>query len=287
MDHYRAELPPSRLTAPLDVRVLRFLTEPQHEEPALLAQALVESGRYEEAIELARKGLEQDPTDADLRLVHGVALAAQGRLEEAQLAFIRLAECAPDWADGWRYLAEVLLRRRRPEQALAVVERALILDPSNTELQSLRRGASLMARAARFTLRPDSEEPALLAQELFELGWHAEALAVTRSALVLELDDPDLLVAHARAARALGDLDEAASALHTASFEAADWTALWLLLAEVEHARGELASALTAARRGAALAPRDAELGALVDRLEREHAHHAEIGLASVIVELS
>jgi Flp pilus assembly protein TadD len=271
----------------LDLRVLRFRTEPQREEPAMLARALLETGRHSDALELTTAGIARDPSDVDLRLVHGAALVARGRLEEAQVAFMQLAQAAPDWAHAWGELARVLLRRGRPEQALVVAERAIALEPNDTELQALRRDASLGARARRFALEPELEEPALFAQELIAAGRPAEALEVTRSALVREMDDADLLVAHARAARAIGDLDEAAGALETATFEAADWVELWQLRAAVELERGRLDEAYACIERAHRLAPESPDIAALHERIARERAHRAEVALASVIVTLA
>lgn len=270
----------------LNLRVLRFRTEPQRDDPALLARALLDSRRLAEALELTTTGLARDPSDLDLRLVHGLVLAERGRMEEAQLAFTQAAKAAPDWAEPWRQLADVLLRRDRPEQALVVAEHALAIEPGDEALESLRRAASLIVRARRFLASPDGEEPALLAQELIAAGRFADALEITRSALVLELDDADLLVAHARAARALGDLEEAASALSTASFEAPDWPEVWRLLAEVELERGEIDDARPALEAALRLDPTDVELRVLSERIARETAHHAERSLASVIVDL-
>ncbi len=270
----------------LDLRVLRFRTAPQREEPALLAHALLESGRYAEAVELSTTALARDPSDVDLRLVHGVALAARGRLEEAQVVFMETAHEEPDWAEPWRRLASVLLQRGRPEQALAVAERAIALEPDEPCARALRREASLAARARRFLARAGDEEPALLAQELLAAGRHADALEVTRAALVEEMDDVDLLVTHASAARAMGDLDAAASALELASFEAPDWPAVWRATAEIELDRGHLEHAMRAAERARELAASDEEVVALHVRVAREWAQREERGLASVIVSL-
>ena len=219
---------------------------------------------------LTADALAQDPSDPELWFEHGVALARAGRIAEAQRALVRAAEMAPDWVEPWRHLAEVLLRRERPERALSVVERALAIEPDDEGLAALRRSASLSARVRRFARRPENEEPAMLAQELIAEGRADDAFEVTRTALVAELDDVDLLVTHARAARARGDLEEAENALSTASFEAPEWPALWKLLAEVRSELGRLDDALSAATRALTFDPCDVALRLLVERLERE-----------------
>ncbi len=177
---------------------------------------------------------------------------------------------APEWVEPWRHLAEVLLRRERPERALAVIDRALAMEPDDDGLIALRRSASLSVRVHRFTQQPDDEEPTMLAQELIAEGRPDDAFEVTRTALLAELDDVDLLVTHARAAWARGDLDEAENALSTATFEAPDWPVVFRMLAEVRAELGRTRDALAAAQRALSLEPSDVALRVWVERLERE-----------------
>lgn len=254
----------------LNLRVLRFRSQPEREEPALLAQALIESGQFEDALQLTTDALARDPNDAELWLGHGIALSRLGRIADAQRALMRAAELEPEWVEPWRHLAEVLLRRNRAEQALAVAERGLAIEPEDEQLAALRRSAALTVRVREFARRPASEEPAMLAQELLASGRADDAFEVTRTALTTEVDDPDLLVTHARAARARGDLEEALSALSTASYEAPEWAAIWRELAEVQSELGLRHEALASVRRALELEPGDLATFVLYERLERE-----------------
>lgn len=271
----------SRIDAPptpdrLNLRVLRFRNDPLRDDPAMLAQELLATSRFEEALELTAASLDEDPTDADLLLTHGVALAYLGQLNFAQRALMRAAEAEPDWAEPWRHLANVLLRRGRPEQALLVIERARALKADDTDadeaLDAMEQEASLEMRARRYIAGASLEEPTMLAHELLAAGRADEAFEVTRTALVDELDDEDLLVTHARAARDRGDLDEALSVLQTASVAAPDWTEVWRLLAEIHEERGDLERAREAASRGLSVDPADGPLRALQRRLETPRA---------------
>lgn len=254
----------------LDLRVLRFRSDPRKDEPSLLAQELIGKGRFDEALELTAAALEDDPTDTDLLLAHGVALAKAGELATAQLALTRAAKTDPAWLEPWRHLAEVLWQRGKHARALQVARRGLEVDPSDAALARIRKSASLELRARAYALQPNHEDPAMLAQELMADGRADLAFEVTRTALLEELDDEDLLVIHAKAARAMGDLDEAVSALRMASFEAADWPEVWRLLAEAYEARGEPDRAREAAFEGLAANPGDASLRALHKRLEAQ-----------------
>lgn len=253
----------------LDLRVLRFRTDPKRDEPAMLAQELLTQGRLEEAVELTERTLEVDPTDADLLLTHGCALARLGHLETAQLAFTRAAKRDPEWVEPWVQLAEVLLTRGKPTRAVQVIERGLALDPSEPRLVRSQSRATLELRARAYCEAPDEgEEPAMLATQLLSAERADLAFEVTRTALLAELDDVDLLVAHAKAARAMGDLDEAISALRTATYEAQDWAEIWRLLAEAHEAAGESEEARRAAAKGLLVDPSDAALIALHERAE-------------------
>ena len=254
----------------LDVRVLRFRTDPRRDEPAMLAQQLLSTGRTGEALELTGRALEQEPADVDLLLMHGVGLTMAGELETAQLAFMRAAKIASEWAEPWAHLAETLMARGKPERALQVAERGLEIDPRHRRLEVTERAARLEVRALRFLERPSVDEPAMLAQELLASGRSEAAFEVTRHALLDDIDDEDLLVTHARAARAQGDLDEAVSVLRMATYEAPDWTTVWALLAEVLEERGERDRAREAAQKALLLDPTDPELFALYERLEPE-----------------
>ncbi len=108
----------------------------------------------------------------------------------------------------------------------------------------------------------------MLAEELLQAERPSLAFEVTRTALLDEVDDEDLLLTHARAARALGDLDEAVSALRTACCVAPDFAEGWRLLAVSFEERGEPDRAREAAAVGVCVAPDDGPLRVLHERLE-------------------
>ena len=108
----------------------------------------------------------------------------------------------------------------------------------------------------------------MLAQELLASGRTDAAFEVTRHALLDEIDDEDLLVTHAQAARALGDLEEAVSVLRMATYEAPDWSTVWKLLAECLNEQGLIDQAREAAGKALVLEPHDEEIFALHAELE-------------------
>ncbi len=264
---------PETKTAPvahrLNLRVLRYRNDPARDEPVMLAQELITEGRFDEAIDLTATSLEGDPFDADLLLTHGVALRGSGRLNTAQLALTKAAQADPEWPEPWRHLAEVLQARGRITQAHAVAERGLELDPADVELRKIFELGELEQRALRFIDGERSaEDPAMLATALLAKGRVDTAFEVTRSALMDEIDDEDLLVAHARAAQLRGDPVEAINALEMAVFEAPDFAEAWRMLALLYEERGEPDRAREAAATGVRCAPGDRELHAIHERLD-------------------
>ena len=271
LDHEHRETPSE--TAPtahrLNLRVLRYRNDPARDEPVMLAQELITEGRFDEAIDLTATSLEGDPFDADLLLTHGLALRGSGRLNTAQLALTKAAKADPDWSEPWRHLAEVLQARGRITQAYAVAERGLELDPFDAELRKIYELGELEMRAVRFIDGERSaDDPAMLATALLAKGRADTAFEVTRSALMEEIDDEDLLFAHARAAHSRGDVDEAINALEMAVFEAPDFADAWRMLALLYEERGEPDRAREAAATGVRSAPGDRELHALHARLD-------------------
>ncbi len=254
----------------LDLRVLRFRSDPHKDEPSLLAQELIGKGRLEEALELTRAALEDDPTDTDLLLAHGVALAKAGELATAQLALTRAAKADPGWLEPWRHLAEVLWQRGKSARALQVARRGLEVDPGDSSLDRIKKSASLELRARAYLIAPTDEEPTMLAQELMADQRPDLAFEITQTALLEELLDEDLLVIHAQAALRLGKVEEAITALSSASLEAPDWPQVWRLLAEAYEQRGEPDRARQAAFEGLCACPADASLRALHARLEAQ-----------------
>lgn len=211
----------------LDIRMLRFWNRPHREEPAMLAQALLSSGRVDEALGVTEAALLQDPDDADLLLVRGRAWFLRGDLEKAQRLLVRAAKREPGWAEPWHRLGEVLVARRRWEHAIEVLDRARSLGARDAGLDLLRREATrihgLETRLARFLDDPGSEDAALLAQELLSHDRIDEALDVIEAALADDPDDVDAHVLHARVLLARGRPESAREALERALRADPEW----------------------------------------------------------------
>ena len=131
--------------ANLDARLLRFRNDPGSEPPIALAAELLEGERYRESSEVAELALVAQPTNGELGLLLGRALAGAGDLLRAQQAFLQAARSAPRDPRPYRWLGEVLLRRGDPTRARKVLAKARALGGGDDP--KIRR---MLERATRF-----------------------------------------------------------------------------------------------------------------------------------------
>lgn len=121
----------------LDARIAAFEADPDRDDPALLAAALLAEERADDALAVARAALAREE-DADLRFVEARALLALGRREEAEAVLGKLVTRAPDWEEPARLLGQLRLERGALIEAIEVVEQALSASPAHEELRRLR-----------------------------------------------------------------------------------------------------------------------------------------------------
>jgi tetratricopeptide (TPR) repeat protein len=84
---------------------------------AQLAEEHRRAGQYDEAIEIARAGLQQHPTYLSARVTLGRALLEVDRLDEAAAEFEYVVKAAPDNLTAARQLADIQQRRRQVSTA--------------------------------------------------------------------------------------------------------------------------------------------------------------------------
>jgi tetratricopeptide (TPR) repeat protein len=91
-----------------------------------------ELGRPREALRCYGLAVREDPVfeSARQRLIEGMALAEEGKLERAREYLLKSTELNDELAEAWSELGGVLLRLGRAEEALNVVRRAAELVPN-------------------------------------------------------------------------------------------------------------------------------------------------------------
>lgn len=112
------------------VRLLRFPALDRDLYPHVVAVFML-VGRVGEAAEAARAGLAVAPENPRLRHQLAEALHAQGQNGEARDVLERLTREVPDFADGWALRGTVAADTGDPTGAIPLLERALVLEPSN------------------------------------------------------------------------------------------------------------------------------------------------------------
>lgn len=167
------------------------------EDYAERAHQLYNEGRYDDAIEVIRDGLDVYPFSAELHVGLGYARLAREEYAWARQSFEDALGFDPEHEDGLVGLGETLLRIGQPARALRCFERILVLgfrDDHDLVLQAgralFREGAVQAAR--RFfeiavEAHTDSAEAvACLGYALHRLGEEREAVRLLRVALDLD-----------------------------------------------------------------------------------------------------
>lgn len=168
---------------------------------ALEARALTALGRRDEAAAVVESALAVSPDDPDLLSVRAAWLVDQGKLAEAEAALTRAVAVSPFHQRSRRQLAALLQSVDRQQDAVAVYEEMLRIQPEDADthydLGSLLLDSDLEAAL------PHLEEACRLAPArtnfltslgvaYIKAGRMAEAEATLRRALTLRSDDPSV-----------------------------------------------------------------------------------------------
>lgn len=160
---------------------------------------LIELGRFSEAEQAARRGLTQDPNDAELLYWLSVALLSQDHYVDAIHVAQHAASAAPYWPEPWWTIASANLARSDHRAALAACDHMLALDPNRGEIYALRalvlshqtpRKRALESLRHAQALSPHDSLVHQLAGEVYlQCRMYPEAEDSARRALVLNPTD--------------------------------------------------------------------------------------------------
>lgn len=95
-------------TCRLDARRRLFLADPDRDDGAMLANALVAAGLVEQALEVLEAALLHDPEDTDALFVQGNLLGARGETARARQTLRRVTQMDAGWAEAWEAIADVI-----------------------------------------------------------------------------------------------------------------------------------------------------------------------------------
>lgn len=234
------------------------------EPPYLVGTIAFDRGRHAYALQLADEALRAKKDFAPAFLLRGNALAELGRHAEAETAWRRVVELAPEDPAAHVNLALRLCETSAPDAALAHAQQALATDPS---LFRAHYAAGLAMRqlndpngadaAFSLGLRLAPSNIDLLrehGQVLALLGRTKQAITTLERALELSPRDPDLRRCHANALLDDGNLSAAETALRTLVADAPS-PASWHALGEMLRTTGYFEAAAQAYREALVIAP--------------------------------
>ena len=191
-----------------------------------LGGALLELGRHEEALASMDRALELAPDSPELRPLHlmsGRALRAMNRLAEAERRFLRAARVEPQDATP---LVELFLLRsagERPDEALALLARAL--DLAAGDAAALQSVAELLRKHERYAAAVETYRAVLavdpefamahagLGDALYRLERYEEAIESLDRSLALHAVPPTATARLVLMGKASGRLDRPAEAV--------------------------------------------------------------------------
>ncbi|MET0390782.1 MAG: hypothetical protein ABW321_32715, partial [Polyangiales bacterium] len=101
----------------LNARLLRYRAHPESDDVYALAEALLDHGRYAEALGVAKGAQPKDGELGELLLLEGRAYVGERDLVRAQSTLLRAVRIAPELQPAYRYLGEVFLARGDPDRA--------------------------------------------------------------------------------------------------------------------------------------------------------------------------
>lgn len=185
---------------------------------------------------------------------HSAALAATGRLAEAQRDAQRAVKVDPSAADAWLILADIQRRGGKLDEALASIDRAAALAPAEAAPRRARAAvlidAGRLDEAESFYRKAlelddrDSLARAGLAGVLARTGRAAESISMFEQSLAEEPEMVDGRVNYGNALLELGRADDAAAAYRAALAHDPRHEEALLNLAILEFNRGRPAEAL-------------------------------------------
>lgn len=235
----------------LTVRMLRHKQSEAQEDAALLADALRQEGRQQDAREVCITALQRDPSDVDL-LVQGALIATElGQTLDAKTMLVQAAQLAPNWGVPFYLLAEHLLEASDQERAWMAIRRARSLTeagaPYSEEIESiyqkLRSDMSLTIRLAKYLSGVSQEDAAMLANALVSAGREEEALKALNHGLKLDPSDADAHFVRGNIQLAIGDRKAAEASLREASRLELGWADPIEALADLFETDGDVARA--------------------------------------------
>jgi len=193
----------------------RMLELNPHQQKMQDAMELQADGKHDEARNIVKSVLRENPDNVDaLNLMGGIRIA-QNAHNDAEAFFRRAVELAPDFAVAWSSLGASLKEQGRFEEAVEALERALSLEPGNAEWHCY------------------------LGTMLLVWGKEERALAAFEAALAIQPKLAGALHSKGHVLKTMGDLDDAIRAYRAAARARPDLGEIYWSLANLKTFRFE------------------------------------------------
>jgi tetratricopeptide (TPR) repeat protein len=235
------------------------------------------------AEEICRNYLDGSPGSVDHLRLLGHALSRQERYPEAEQTARLALSLKPDFPHLHEDLGSVLALQDRHEEAVPCFERAIQLEPRlphahkklGQSLALLGRGREADAAFEEFFEQAPGKGKVALAMEHLRADRKTEAIDTLRSVLREDPDNVDALRCLAGIyMREEGRASDAEALLRRATSRAPDFTAAWMMLANLLREAGRNREAINCFRTVATLEPANAAAWA---GLGAAHAHVGEV----------
>jgi predicted O-linked N-acetylglucosamine transferase (SPINDLY family) len=235
----------------------------------LLGVIAYQTGRHAHAVDLIRKAIRANSTNASYHYNLALSYRALYRIDDARMCYQKAVAIAPRYVDAHNNLGVALRDLGLPDEAVKCYRKVIALNPDYVEaysnLGSALKDLGNFSEAAQYCRQALARNPdhvgALgnLGAALNELHLHDESIACSRRALAL---DPQCVDAHNNLGAALkeqGKLDEAALSYRAAIALRPDGSALHFNLGSLLATQGKAAEAAACFSRALQIAPQFAE----------------------------
>ncbi|MBD3369417.1 tetratricopeptide repeat protein [Candidatus Fermentibacteria bacterium] len=140
----------------------RWISAPSAAVCTRLADRLRVSGKSDEAIDVAKQGLEEWPDNVALQVVMGRCLLEGVNVEEAEKIFLKVRKKDPFNLVALKGLSTIAMDQEKYSEAESLLEEYLFENPTDEEAENMLEQAKFKSKATpvkESTEEPPSEEP--------------------------------------------------------------------------------------------------------------------------------
>lgn len=135
----------------------KWISAPSAAVCTRLADRLRVSGKSDEAIDVAKQGLEEWPDNVALQVVMGRCLLEGGNVEEAEKIFLEVRKKDPFNLVALKGLSTIAMDQEKYSEAESLLEEYLFENPTDEEAENMLEQAKFKSKAT--PIKESTEEP--------------------------------------------------------------------------------------------------------------------------------